>query len=62
MLCLRYAGSTQHRGWGVQVPVTQRDKEACVQRYDDAFTFFHGGWDAALDAGYTCARPRLAVS
>ena len=39
----------------VQVHVTQKDKEECVQRYDDAFTFYYGTWDAALEAGYTCA-------
>ena len=43
----------------VQVHVTQKDKEECVQRYDDAFTFYYGTWDAALEAGYTCARPQL---
>ena len=43
----------------VQVHVAQKDKEECVQRYDDAFTFYYGTWDAALEAGYTCARPQL---
>jgi hypothetical protein len=46
----------------VQVHVTQKDKEECVQRYDDAFTFFHGTWDAALEAGYTCAHPKSQMA
>lgn len=40
-----------------QVHATQKDKEDCVQVYNDAHTFFNGSWDAALAAGYTCAHP-----
>lgn len=47
--------------WCVQVHVTQKDKEECVQRYDDAFTFYYGTFDAALEAGYTCAQPLHAL-
>lgn len=46
----------------LQVHVAQKDKQACVQRYDAAFTFFYGTWDAALAAGYTCTTFALSVN
>jgi hypothetical protein len=60
--CCRLPIQTSSLSLCAQVHVTQNDKEECVQRYDDAFTFYYGTFDAALEAGYTCAQPPQTFS